>query len=95
MFLAEKMLSYHDNAPVHLHRLVVSKLNELRYELVFHSPHSADPTLSDCFLFLNLKKSPAGKRLASNGEVIASTDGYFADLEASHFFDDFRDWSTV
>jgi len=38
-------------------------------------------------LFPNLKKSLAGQKFESNGEVIAATEAYFADLEKKYFSD--------
>lgn len=47
--------------PVHSSRILVPKLNDLRYES------------SNCFLFSNLKKMLEGKRFASKQEVISVT----------------------
>jgi [histone H3]-lysine36 N-dimethyltransferase SETMAR len=83
----KKLLFHQDNAPAHSSRIVASKLTELRYELVRHPPYSPDLAPSDFFLLPNLKKSLAGKRFASNEEVIAATHTYFADFETSYFSD--------
>jgi len=47
------------------------------------------PDLAPCdyFLLPNLKKSLAGQKFASNEEVVAATEAYFADLEKMYFSD--------
>ena len=65
----------------------MSKLVELGYELLPHSPYSPDLAPCDFFLFPNLKKSLAGQKFESNEEVIAATEAYFADLQKTDFSD--------
>jgi len=65
--------------------LAKAKLVELGYELLPHPPYSPDPC--DFCLFSNLKKSLAGQKFASNEEVVAATEAYFADLEKTYFSD--------
>jgi hypothetical protein len=48
------------------------------------APYSPDLAPSDFFLFPNLKKWLGGRRFTSNEEVIAETNGYFAELEESY-----------
>jgi histone-lysine N-methyltransferase SETMAR len=83
----KKILFHHDNALAHSSGIVAAKLHELRYELLPHPPYSPDLAPCDYFLFPNLKKSLAGKKFRSNGEVIAATEAYFADLPKSYFLD--------
>lgn len=41
--------------------------------------------ISDYFLFLNQKKSLAGRRFASTEEVTAETNTYFVELDKSYY----------
>ncbi|KAH0816471.1 hypothetical protein GEV33_006320 [Tenebrio molitor] len=82
----KKVLFHHDNAPAHTSRIVTAKLEELRFEVVPHVPYSPDLAPSDFFLFPNLKKWLGGRRFTSNEEVIAETNGYFAELEESYYW---------
>jgi len=81
----KKVLFHHDNAPAHTSALAKAKLVELGYELLPHPPYF--PGLAPCvfFLFPNLKNSLAGQKFASNEEVVAATEAYFADLEKTSF----------
>jgi len=82
----KKVLFHHDNAPPHTSALAKAKLVELTYELLPHPPYSPDLAQCDFFLFPNLK-SLAGQKFASNKEVVAATEAYFADLEKTYFSD--------
>jgi len=62
-------------------------LVELGYELLSHPPYSPDLASCDFFSFPNWKKSLAGQKFASNEEVVAATEAYFADLEKMYFSD--------
>jgi len=42
---------------------------------------------SDFYLFLKLKLFLAGQRFSLNQEVIATVEGYFADLTKNHYRD--------
>ena len=81
----KKVLFHHDNAPAHTSAVATAKLVELRYELLPHPPYSPDLAPCDFFLFPNLKKSLAGRKFASNEEVMAATEAYFDDLEQTYF----------
>ncbi|EFN89016.1 Histone-lysine N-methyltransferase SETMAR, partial [Harpegnathos saltator] len=50
--------------------------------------YSPDLAPSDCFLFPNLKKRLGGKRFANNEEVEFAVDGYFEELDDSHYKQD-------
>ena len=65
----------------------MAKFQELRYELLPHSPYSPDLTPSDYFLFPNLKKWLGGKRFYSNDEIISQTNTYFEELEKSYLLE--------
>jgi len=67
------VLFHYDNAPAHTSSLAKAKLVEL-------AP-------CDFFLFPNLKKSLVGQKFASNEEVVAATEAYFAYLEKKYFSD--------
>ena len=84
--LAKKKILFHqDNAPVHTSARAMAKIRELKFELLPHAPYSPDLAPSDYFLFPNLKKWLGGKRFASNDEVEAAVDGYFDELDKSHY----------
>lgn len=59
----------------------MSKLNELRYELVNYLPYSAD------LLIPKVEKMGDRKEFYLYEEVIVATDYYLADLETSYFTD--------
>jgi len=83
----KKVLFHHDNAPAHTSALAKAKMVDLGYELLPHPPCSSDLAPCDLFLFPNLKKSLAGQKFASNEEVVAASEAYFADLEKTYFSD--------
>lgn len=86
--LAKKKVLFHqDNAPAHSSAIATTKLFELRYEVLPHPPYSPDLAPSDYYLFPNMKKWLAGKRFASNDEVITQTTAYFEDLDKSYYMD--------
>ena len=62
----------------------MAKLDQLRFELVAHSPYSPDLAPNDYYLFPNLKRWLQGKRFTSNEEV-AETDAYFEGLDVSYY----------
>jgi hypothetical protein len=61
------------------HKLIISwaKLHELGYELLHHPPYLPDLAPSDLFLFPDLKRMLAGKKISTNEEVITETEAYF------------------
>jgi histone-lysine N-methyltransferase SETMAR len=81
----KKIIFHQDNAPAHKSVLTISKLTELKYELLEHPPYSPDLAPSDFHLFPNLKKALRGKRFSSDEEVIAAVEGYFEGLPENHF----------
>lgn len=42
--------------PTHISSIAIAKLHELRFQLVPHTPYSADLARSDFFLFPNMQK---------------------------------------
>ena len=86
--LQKKKIHFHqDNAPAHTAQKTITKITELKYELLQHSPYSPDLAPSDFWLFPHLKKFLRGKHFSSNEEVIAVLEEYFAVLAESHFHD--------
>jgi len=83
----KKVLFHHDNAPAHSSAIAITKLVELRYELLPHPPYSPDLAPCDFFLFPNMKKWLGGKRFTSNEQVIDQTEAYFEEFDKSYFLD--------
>ncbi|KMQ82022.1 mariner transposase, partial [Lasius niger] len=83
----KKILFHHDNAPAHTAAIAMAKIVKLQYELLPHPPYSPDLAPCDFFLFPNMKKWLGGKRFASNEEIIAETNAYFAAFENSYFLE--------
>lgn len=81
----KKILFHHDNAPAHSSIVAMSKIHELKFELMLHPPYSPDLAPSDYYLFPNLKKWLGGKRFKSNEEVIEAVNEYFEELDESTF----------
>ncbi|KAJ4438140.1 hypothetical protein ANN_14079 [Periplaneta americana] len=71
---------HYGSVPVHL---AFAKLQELRFELFPNIPYSPDLAPSDFFLSSKLKTHLYGMKFSSYGEVIAATEGFFADLGES------------
>lgn len=65
----------------------MAKINELNYDLLPHPPYSPDLAPSDFHLFPKLKTFLGGQKFATNDEVIAAVEAYFAGLERSHFME--------
>ena len=63
----------------------MTKLTELKYELLPHRPYSSDLAPSDYYLFTNLKRWLVGKRFYWNEEVIAGTNAYSEELSANYY----------
>lgn len=83
----KKILLHQDNARVHTCAFSMAKIVELKMELLQHPAYSPDLAPSDYFLFSNLKKWLGGRRFASNEDVIAQRNEYFAELPKSYFLD--------
>ena len=73
----KKVLFYQDNASCHKSIATMAKLHELHFKLLPHPPCSLDLTLSDYWLFADLKRMVQGKRFGSNEAVIEETELYF------------------
>ena len=63
----------------------MAKINELKFKLLAHAPHSPDSAPSDNFLFPNLKKWIGGQSFANNEEVESALNGYFEKLDDSRY----------
>ena len=76
---------HQDNAPFHTSGIAMANTNELEFELLTHSPYSSGLVPVDYFLYPNMKKWVGGKRYANNKEVESAVDGYFEELDDSHY----------
>jgi hypothetical protein len=63
----------------------MSKIQQLKFELLRHPPYSPDLAPCDFHLLPNLKKWLGGKRFANDNEVIDAVNDYFADLDKSTY----------
>lgn len=66
-------------------RKVMTKWNELKYELLLHPLYSSYLVPSDYYLFFNLKKYLQEDIYASNEDIKRRTDEYFATLKKSYY----------
>jgi histone-lysine N-methyltransferase SETMAR len=83
----KKILVHQDNAPCHKSAIAMAKIHQLGFELLPHAAYSPDLAPSDFSLFPNLKKFHAGKKFASDLEVIAASNAYFEELYESAYKD--------
>ena len=74
-----------DNASVHTSVITMAKINEFKFKLLSRASYSPDLALSDYFLFPNLKKWLDGQIFANNEEVESAVNGYFEELDGSHY----------
>ena len=81
----KKVLFIQHNALVHTSVIVMAKINELKFKLFPHALYSLNWAFLDYFLFTNLKKWLGGQRVAKNGEVGSAVNGYFEELDSSHY----------
>jgi len=58
----KKVLFHHDNAPAHSSAIAMTKLVELRYELLSYPTYSPDLAPCDFYLFPNMKKGLKKRR---------------------------------
>ena len=65
----------------------MAKFKELNYEFLKYLAYALDLASFDYYFFPNLKEFLAGKRFISNDKAIATVNGYFVDLQESHFND--------
>ena len=78
----KNILFNQDNAPAHKAVKTMTKLTELKYELLPRHAHFPDLATYDYYLFPNLKRWLASKRFYSNEKVSAETNAYFDELGA-------------
>ncbi|CAK1602432.1 unnamed protein product [Parnassius mnemosyne] len=83
----KKIIFHQNNARVHTCVKAMSKIKELKYDLLPHPPYSPDLAPSDFHLFLKLKIFLDGQKFVTNDEVIAAVEDYFAGLERNHFME--------
>jgi len=84
------MLFHQDNARVHMSTIAMSKLHELKYELVRDPPYSPDLAPSDYYLFQNLEKLLGGKKFTSNSEIMDYVNDYFEDFDKLYFLESIK-----
>lgn len=83
--LTRGVLFLQDNAPAHTAHHTLTKIDQIGFELLNHSPYSPDLAPSDYHLFPQLKKHLKGTKFGSNEEVIAATEA-FLEGQPSHFY---------
>ena len=83
----KKVVCHQDNTRSHTCIIPLAKIHELRYKLLSHLPYSPDLVPSDFHLFPKLIIFLSEWRFCTTEELIAKVEGYFADLEESHFRD--------
>ncbi|GFU41928.1 histone-lysine N-methyltransferase SETMAR [Trichonephila clavipes] len=85
--LQKKKIMYHqDNAPSHTSAVAMTKIHELRFELLDHPPYSPDLAPSNFFLSSHLKIALGGQRFSSNEEAITFVSNYFAEKKRRVLF---------
>ena len=81
----KKIIFHQDNAPAHTAQKTITKITELKYELLQHPPYSPDLAPSDFWLFPHLKKFLRGKHFSSNEDVIAVVEEGILPVESKNF----------
>ena len=79
------MLFHQDNTPVQTSVIAMAKINELKLKLLPHTPYLPDLAPSDYFLSSNLKKWLDPQIFANNEEMESAINGYFEELDGSHY----------
>ena len=74
--MSRGVLYHHDNAPGHTSAVAMATIHECGFELVPHPPYSPDLAPSDFHLFPNLKKALAGRRFASDNDVMTAVEEF-------------------
>jgi hypothetical protein len=81
----KKVLFHQDNALFHKSIKTKAKLHESSYELFLHSPYSPDLASTDFFLFADLKRMLAGKKISTNEEVVVENKVFFEAISKSFY----------
>ena len=87
MFAEKKILFHQDTSAV-----AMTKIPELRFEMLDHPPYSPDLAPSDFFLFPHLKIMFGGQRFSSNEEVITFVKNYFAEKNTECYLNWLQRW---
>lgn len=74
---------HEENALCYKSMVMMTKLYELKFELLLHPPYSPDLVLRD--LFADLKRMLQGKRFVSNDKIIAEKSVYFEGKDKSFY----------
>ncbi|GFV66395.1 mariner Mos1 transposase [Trichonephila clavipes] len=81
----KKMLFHQDDAPTQKSVIAMTKINELKLELLPHAPYSPDLVPRYYFIFPNLKKRLSGQRFSNDKETIPVVNNYFEELASSYY----------
>ncbi|GFY46339.1 mariner transposase [Trichonephila inaurata madagascariensis] len=73
-----------DNAHSHKSVIAISKIKELKFELLPHASCSPDLAPPVHFLFPILKKGLRGQRFSNDEEVMSSANSFFEDQDSSY-----------
>lgn len=76
-----KVLLLMDNARCHTSRETTEKINQLKWQVLEHPPHSPDLAPSDFFLFLSLSQALKGKTFNDVIEVEMFLEDYFQEKD--------------
>ena len=63
----------------------MAKINELKFKLLPYASYFTDLAPSDYSIFPNLKEWRGGQIFPNNIEVDSAVNGYFEDLNVSHY----------
>ena len=78
----KKILFHQDNTTSHTSAVAMTKINELRFDLLDHPPYSPDLVPSDLFLFPHPKIVLGGQRFSPNEEAINFVNNYIVEKNA-------------
>ncbi|GBP68017.1 Mariner Mos1 transposase [Eumeta japonica] len=83
--LSRGVLFLQDNASVHTARVSRQALKDTGFSEIDHPPHNPDLTLSDYFLFSNLKKELRGRRFVDDNQMKMAVESHFDCKEKEYF----------
>jgi len=77
----------HDNAPVHMARVVQAVEKDIEFEQLSHPPYSTELAPSDFYLFRRLRKHLCGTRIYDDNEIKQATESYLDSMPQKFHFD--------
>ncbi|GFV54176.1 histone-lysine N-methyltransferase SETMAR [Trichonephila clavipes] len=86
----KKIMFHQDNARSHTTAVAMTKIHELRFEILDHTPSLPDLAPSDFFLFRHLKIVLGGQKFSSNEEAITFVNNNFAEKTPSTIWAGYR-----